>query len=367
MKAAIALKQNKWVRRGVVALISLLLLWLLLWLAVPPIARSQIQKIASEKLGRQVTVDRVDFRPWTLEVAIEGLRIAGAKAGGPPQVEVRRLYADAELQSLLRLAPVIDAVNVEGPTIRVARLADGKYDFDDVLARLAAAPAQPEPPSKEPARFAIYNITITQGAVDFDDQPVQRTHQLRDFELKVPFVSSLPSKREVKVEPKLAFALNGSRFDSSANATPFADNRKTDAQLRFDDLDLAPYLGYLPDSLPVKLLEGRLSADLKLGFERTQGASLRISGGIEAKDIKLADGAGGDLLDLASFKLDLADVRPLERIVHLGGVTLAGPQLRVARDAQGRLNLLAADARTGEERRAAAEPPAAAPGQPAPE
>ncbi len=354
---AASLKQNKWVRRGVVALAGLLLLWLLLWLAVPPIAKSQIQKIASEQLGRQVTIGKVDFKPWSLEVAIEDLRIAGA-GEGPAQVEVRRLYADAELQSLLRLAPVIDAVSVEGPTIRAARLADGKYDFDDVLARLTAGP--PKPPG-EPARFAVYNIAITGGSVDFDDQPVQRKHELRDFELMVPFVSSLPSKREVKVEPRLAFALNGSRFDSSAHSTPFADNRKTDAQLHFTDLDLAPYLGYVPGGLPVKLLAGKLGADLKFDFERTEASSLRISGGIEAQGIKLADRAGRDLLDLASFKLGLADVRPLEGVVHLDSVAFAGPQLTVARDAQGQLNLLATDARTGEERKVATVPAEPAP------
>jgi len=354
---AASLKQNKWVRRGIVALGSLLLLWLLLWLAVPSIAKSQIEKIASEKLGRQVTLGKVDFKPWSLEVAIDDLRIAGA-GGGPPQVEVRRLYADAELQSVLRLAPVIDAVSVEGPTLRVTHLADGKYDFDDMLARLTAGP---EKPPGEPARFAVYNIAITGGSFDFDDQPVQRKHELRDFELKVPFVSSLPSKREVKVEPKLAFVLNGSRFDSSAFSTPFADSRKTDVQLRFADLDLAPYLGYLPGSLPVKLLAGKLGADLRVDFERTQDSSLRISGSIEARELKLADAGGRDLLNLASFKLGLADVRPLERIVHLDTVAFSGPQLTVARDAQGRLNLMATDARTGEEQKVAAVPAQAAP------
>ena len=107
MKNAAWLKQNRWVRRGIVALASLLVLWLVLWLAVPPIAKSQLQKIASEKLGRTVTVGKVDFKPWSLELTIDDLRIASAQAGAPPQVEVRRLYADAELQSVLRLAPVI--------------------------------------------------------------------------------------------------------------------------------------------------------------------------------------------------------------------------------------------------------------------
>src|SRR5215216_5777711 len=103
---AASLKQNKWVRRGVLAVLVLLAFWVLAWLAVPPIAKSQIQQIASEKLGRQVTVGKIDFKPWTLELTLNDLRIATAD-GSRPQVAVARIYADAELQSILRLAPVV--------------------------------------------------------------------------------------------------------------------------------------------------------------------------------------------------------------------------------------------------------------------
>lgn len=111
---AASLKQNKWVRRGGTAVLALLVLWVITWLAVPPIAKSQVQKIASEKLGRQVTIGKIDFKPWSLELALSDLRVATAD-GSQSQLAVRRIYVDAELQSLLRLAPVIDAVQVEAP------------------------------------------------------------------------------------------------------------------------------------------------------------------------------------------------------------------------------------------------------------
>ncbi|WP_093109258.1 DUF748 domain-containing protein [Variovorax sp. CF079] len=359
---AASLKQNKWVRRGVLALLVLLGLWLLAWLAVPPIAKSQIQKIASEKLGRQVTVGKIDFKPWTLELTLKDLRIATAD-GSQPQVAVARIYADAELQSILRLAPVIDAIAIDAPAILLTHLADGKYDIDDILAKLASAP---DAPKSEPPRFAIYNIAITGGAVDFDDQTVKRRHELRDLVLKVPFLSNLPSQREIKTEPKLAFVLNGSGFDSAAFATPFAESRKTDAQVHFKDLDLVPYLGYIPGGLPVALRAGKLDADLKIDFERTATAGLKLSGTVAAHSIKLADSKGRDLLGFDSLKVALADVRPLEGVVHLGEVALAAPQLVVARDAAGQLNLLATDRATGATEKVT---PAAAPntnGEPVP-
>jgi len=360
-----SLKQNRWVRRGIVAVLALLALWIVAWLAVPPIAKSQLQKIASEKLGRQVTVGKIDFKPWTLELALNDLRIATAD-GSRPQVAVKRIYADAELQSLVRLAPVIDAVTIESPAILLTHLADGKYDIDDILAKLAAGP--PSDPNAEPARFAIYNISIRDGAVDFDDQTVKRKHELRNFVLNVPFLSNLASKRDINTEPKLAFALNGSKFDSAALTTPFAKSRKTDAHVQFKGLDLAPYLGYMPGGLPVQLQAGSLDADLKIDFEQAATAGLKITGTVEAHAAKLGDARGRDLLGFESLKLALADVRPLEAVFHLSEVALANPQLAVARDAKGQLNLLATDPATGAAEKVAPPTPAAsAPNGTAPE
>ncbi|RQO64293.1 hypothetical protein DBV14_00755 [Variovorax sp. KBW07] len=357
-----SIKQNKWVRRGIVALLVLLAFWVIAWLAVPPIAKSQLQKIASEKLGRQVTVGKIDFKPWTLELTLNDLRIATAD-GSKPQVAIQRIYADAELQSLFRLAPVIDAVTVDGPAILLTHQADGKYDIDDILAKLSAGP--PPDPNAKPARFAIYNIAINGGSVDFDDQTVKRKHELREFVLKVPFLSNLASKRDINTEPKLAFTLNGSKFDSAAFTTPFADSRKTDAHVQFKGLDLVPYLGYIPGGLPVRLQSGSLDADLKIGFEQGAATGLKITGTVEAHTTKVADARGRDLLAFESLKLALADVRPLESVFHLSEIALVNPQLAVARDAAGQLNLLATDPATGATEKAAPLP-AAKPDAPAP-
>ena len=205
----------------------------------------------------------------------------------------------------------------------------------------------------------IYNIAITNGSVDFEDQAVKRKHELRNVLLKVPFLSNLPSQRKIKTEPKLAFVLNGSAFDSAAATTPFADDHKTDAQINFKDLDLAPYLGYIPGGMPVALQAGKLDANLKIDFVQTATTGLKISGTVAAHSIQLADSKARDLLRFDSLELALADVRPLERVLHLSEVTLAAPHLVVARDAAGRLNLLPTGqgGGTGEK----APPPAAPP------
>lgn len=217
------------VRRLSLAVAAVLGVWLLAWLALPPVLKWQLEKQASVKLGRAVAVERVDFRPWSLAFTVEGLRVAEA-GGAADQLTVKRIFIDAELQSLLRLAPVVDAITVEQPRLALRHLGGGRYDVDDVWARLAQP--QPDEPA-DPAQFALFNMSLTGGEVVLTDDRLAVTHRLSDLVLKLPFLSNLPSQREVSTQPQLAFVLNGNAFDSRADTKPFAETRETEASLRW--------------------------------------------------------------------------------------------------------------------------------------
>lgn len=350
------LPANRWVRRLLYAGLALLGLWALGWLGVPPLLKWQGEKIASEQLGRVVRIGAVDFKPWTLELTVSDLSVAGV-AGAPEQLSVKRLYADIELQSLLRLAPVIDAIQVEAPVLRMAHLGEGRYDFDDVLARLTARSPLEEP--GEPARFALYNIELGQGRIEFDDRAVAQRHEVSELRLTLPFISNLPSKRQIKVQPQLAFVANGSAFDSRAEALPFDESRAADAAVRLSGLDLRPYLGYLPAGLPIQLQAATVEADLRVGFEQNPQASLRVDGTLAVSGLKSVDRQGADALSFDTLKLRLRELRPLERKVHLSAVELEGPQLALRRNADGRFDLLTMSGEPGAEKPVAAGTPAA--------
>lgn len=330
-----------WLRRGAWALAGLLLLWLLSWLALPPLLKSQAQTRLTELLGRQVTMGQVDFRPWSLQLSVSDLAVAGVDAASGPQLTVARLSIDMELQSLLRLAPVVDALVLDSPRLNLTHTGEGHYDVDDVLARLAGPDDAPAPTPAEPLRFALYNLVLSDGAVRFTDGPRNQVHQLSRLQLSVPFLSNLDSKREVLVSPRLAFDLNGSQFDSSALATPFAQTRKTDAHLVVKDLDLAPYLVYWPASLPVRLRSAVLDADLQLAFEQTDQTAVKLSGQLSARQLQLNSArSGAELLAFERLGIQLKDVRPLARQVQLGRIELTQPHLTLRRNHAGVLELM---------------------------
>jgi uncharacterized protein involved in outer membrane biogenesis len=111
--------------------------------------------------------------------------LAVARAQGvsdaSPQFSVKRFYIDAELQSLVRLAPVVDALEVQAPQLSLSLLGQGRYDVDDILARLNQPRDKADKPDDAPLSFALYNLALTGGTVDFTDKTVNKTHAVRDF------------------------------------------------------------------------------------------------------------------------------------------------------------------------------------------
>lgn len=348
-----SLFQRRWLRWCAGVLGSVLGIWVLAWLLVPWLLRSQLEQVGSEQLGRRVTVGQVSFSPWTLELRVQDLGIATAD-GTALQLQIQHLYIDAELQSLWRLAPVADAVELDGVHLKLTHTGDGHYDIDDILARLASRPA-PQAPS-EPMRFALYNLALRDGSVEFNDQTVGRVHALRQAQLTLPFLSNLTAYREIKVTPRVAFELNGTAFESDALATPFTDDRKAAVRLQLAGLDVTPFAGYLPKSFPAQLKSGSLAADLRLEFEQAQAPLVKLQGTVELRDVAVVDRRERDLLAFKALKLVLADVQPLKKQVHLDALEWEGLRAQVRRSADGTLEILNVGAGGGASQVAPATP-----------
>ena len=322
------------------AVLAVLLLMAVAWLAVPPLLKWQLETRGSQQLGRELRVGEVQFAPVTLSLTLRQLSVGAAPGSAPatPQLQIERLFIDLDARSLLRLAPVIAGLEIDAPRVRVARLAEGRYDIDDLLQRFAPKPGGP--PS-EPARFALFNLRLADGEFSFEDRQVQRTHVLRKLRLDLPFLSNLPDDLQVKVEPRLAFELNGAAFDNQGKSTPFAAGRASEFRIHFDPMDLSPLWAYVPATLPVQPVGGRLAADLMLRFEQPVGGEPRVdlSGRIDLGDFSLQPQGGTPLLSWQRLQVQLADVRPLQRRVVLDAVQLDGVVAHLRREANGTFEL----------------------------
>ncbi len=174
---------------------------------------------------------------------MDDLAVAGLPgAGTDPLLRVARLRRPVGCDAP-QARPVVEALEIDSPSLRIPSIGDGHYDIDDLIARFAP---RADAPASDPARFALYNLQVRNAQLRVDDQPVRRVHVVEALQVALLFLSNLPAEVEVKVEPRLALKLNGTSFDSGAQATPFAKNKSGALKLKMADLDLMPYLGYLP-------------------------------------------------------------------------------------------------------------------------
>lgn len=343
---------NVWLVRlrlaAIIAAVALVVVGVVGVLAIPAAVRWGLETVATRELGRAVTVDEVRANPYTLRVTVRGLAIAGAPGETVPLLAVREITANASLASLFRLAPVLDALSIDGATANLVRLDAHTFNFSDVIERVRARPRK-EPASDEPARFALNNITIGDSTVHFDDRPMARRHLLEQIRIGIPFVSSLPSHAEITVQPALHLRLNGTPIDIDGQTRPFADTQEALIHLKFDALDIPTYLAYVPVRLNFAIPRGKLDTDLQIAFRRAAPATADrpahpaqtlVSGGIAINGLALAAPAANaqPLLEWKSLRIALQDLQPFDNRVTVADVALDGPIVHAIRDAGGSLN-----------------------------
>ena len=329
-------------RRWLLLPVLLIVLPLLLaWLLLPRWIEGRGMAIASEALGRAVSVQAATFQPWRLGLTLEQLRVGPAPTGGEDLLQIQCIDARLSWRSLLHLSPVVGSLSIEQPLLRLSRLDAERTSVDDLIKRFAAKPD--EPATKEPD-FALYNIRLLGGQVLLDDKAVGRQHKLEHLDLDLPFISSLDTDEQVQVQPRLQGKLNGVSFGSQASLRPFDPRHDGSLDFRLAETDLLPYAVYLPKDLPIQFLRGKLGAELKLSFARPEKKKpqLTLSGTVTASNWALSQ-AGKDWLAWQRVQLSIAELQPLQRRLRFAGIELDGLALQLRRDAQGRLQLPASE------------------------
>jgi uncharacterized protein involved in outer membrane biogenesis len=307
------------------------------FLAVPPILKSVLTKQLTAALRRDVRIREVRVNPFTLSTTLRGLAVK--EPTGPESfVSLEELYLNLETSSLFRWAVVIREIHLTKPFIRVVRRQDESYNFSDLLVRQGAQPT----PATKPLRFSLNNIRITDGGVDLEDQPVQTKHTVRELNVGIPFLSTIPSQVETFVQPGLSALINGTRYAVGGRTKPFAGSQETTLDVDIADLDLPHYLAYVPrDLMNFALPSGKLDARFAIIFLRrgATGPALTVKGDLGLRQLAVDDTRGNPVLRIPTLDIGLASVEPLLRRAHLSRISLQSPELTVRREKTGVTNL----------------------------
>ncbi len=312
------------------------------YLAVPPIARHYAQTLLADVLGREVSIERVLINPFRLSAEVGGLKVM--EAGGEGEaLAFESLRANFEIESIVRQGPVLHELVLVAPRLKLALGEDGGHNWADVAARITASGGGERAADEGAALpFSIGNIRIRGGHITVEDRPRGLTHEFADIALGVPFVSNLPVRIEVFVEPSLSATLNGDPLLLSARAKPFAESQETVVDVVLKAFDLAPWLAYLPGEQRFRLPSALLSTNLEVSFRQAPDAApeLTLRGPLQIDRLVLQDQRGAPVAAAAELELELADVQPLAGRWHFTRLRLAQPELDLVRLQNGGLNVL---------------------------
>jgi len=318
---------KRWKIVSFICLGSFLLLAGLVAFVLPGVVKSQAVLRVEAATGRKLGVGAVSLNPFTLTVTVRDFRLTERGSG-----ETFATFSSARIAvspaSLFRSEHVVAAARLTAPRLRIVRVGATLYNFTDLLQFLPLHP-----------RLSVSNLTVTNGSLDFLDRglAVEKRHELRQVELVVPFITTMPHYADRFVTPQLSGMLNGSPFHLEAKLRPFPRTVEATANLEFKDAPLPYYLAYLPAPLPVRVQSGTLSTKLALSYRAAQqkNPELFLSGDLTLAGLKLADRAGAPLLSVQRLTAGIARAEWPSGDFTLDWLAADGPEVYLARDRKG--------------------------------
>lgn len=300
------------------------------YFGVPYVARTVLERFGSTELGRTVAVQDIRFNPWTWRFELEGLSVKSQEGAGY-FLTLDELAVDASGATLTNMAPVIEEVTVKGLhgtlTWSDENLKEAeKYESND-------APADAAADSTLPA-FAVYNVNVSDTSLRFVDKTRGIDQKIEDLTLALPFVSTLPAKRESIVTPKLSLKLNGTPIVATGSTRPFGQSLEAQLRLNVSKLDVVPLLQLVPAlrTAPAHLDKGLLTSDLSLVFRNPTGgnpAQLLVSGKVALDDVLVEQRVAGKdalLLSAKSLTVDAKEIDPIGQRIDINTVAIESPK-----------------------------------------
>jgi len=265
-------------------LVAVLLLLLIYTLSgfylLPWVLKNQAEKRLPELLQRPVTVARIQFNPFTLQLKVNDF-IVKERHDHEVFVKIDDLLLDvAGFLSLSNRALVLERLDIQGPYCKMIRNRDLSYNFSDLLDMLKVPATDEKDPAADEGsavHFSLNNITVNQGLVVIDDSHRDTVHKIAEIVIHLPQISNLSNLVKADVRPSFSAVVNGTPLNIKGKTRPFHETLETHFTINLDKLNLPYYLSYLPGERNFVVAAGSLSTDLDMVYIQSEKSIPRLS------------------------------------------------------------------------------------------
>jgi len=320
-------------------------------LITPERIRATVVPLAQEHLGREVSLENIEFSIFS-GIVLEGVEVKEAN-GAETFVSAERALLRYRLWPLLKLRLEVDEIALIAPRVRIVRHADSRFNFSDLMQTPSGTDTpEPAPEQENTAARAggaaaaitlhIANLILEDGTLEIVDHAVNpenpQEHMLSNFNLKA---------RDIALRQAFPLEMTCSINNAALKVTGLVDllQQRVEAEATLKGLDVEVFTPYFGAAVPGELKSLLLSAQLKL---EADPETITSNGKITLDDIALHLDALPDApIDAATLTLNYtATYQPGAAALNLGTFNLDynGIQAELrgdirALDATPRLNL----------------------------
>ena len=345
--------RNKWKslsrlkRYSIITTILLLIYTITGFFIIPAVGRKVAQTELSERLGRKVTIERVQFNPYTFILRVYNFKIEGIE-NRDEFFSLKQLTVNLESSSIFKLALVVNEVTVDTPVVSITRKSFKEFNFDDIVQRLLEGVSEEiveeiseldEEKETGQFEFSINNIVLKNAQVYVKDQFTQKSHALTNVNLAIPFISNFEYRIEEYVTPFLSGNLNGAEFKFKGQSKPFKHSHETSLNIFVENVNLAHFDEYKPQFVKGKLHKCRFDSNLAISFKLSEDKApeLNFDGGFSLSDIDITLD-DETVFSLKKFRISITPSNLFEMKLHLKEVLISEPFIKADRLKDGSFN-----------------------------
>lgn len=225
--------------------LSLFAVFVLILVLIPVVAKqvaiSQLKKMGVET----VEIDNVDFNPFLLRAAVEGLRIGEESAH---HLFVDSIEADISWTRLVTGVPVVEELLVSGLDLQLEQRDSGIYLGIPIEPSTEAEEEAEEEPTEEGLPdFGVDWVKLSDAKIRFIQDPLDVAVELEELT-----VEHLYSNDQQDTLLKLSGAVNGGELDLSLKTQPLNMPLRADIQLDLEGFPINSVAAVVPKELTLK-------------------------------------------------------------------------------------------------------------------
>ncbi|MEZ4789677.1 MAG: DUF748 domain-containing protein [Flavobacteriales bacterium] len=316
--------RRRWlVAFGVFTIVILLVTTLFL----PYLLKRYIESHSEAWINRRVTIDHIVLNPFTFRYAITGVTCYE-----PQSEEVFVSWKSISVRSDLwkgfqENTWRFTGLRIEEPYFHIVQNGD-RFNFSDLLELGGDETAAPD--TSAPVRFSMEDIVLRDGRLAYKSDVLAAPVGLRQLHATCTVISS----ERARMDFGLGFDLSdGGRLDGGFMLDTEHSLYAIDAELKA--FAVPQLLPYLQDFFASKDLVGELDLKLSLLDSYADSVSLKLSGGLELRNVELIDPNGDKLFGLKRAQARLDTLVAVDQRVEMGEVVLDGVDLKFVMLADG--------------------------------